>query len=85
MLGLFLVEYSIIIKSEQDFLKKHFENDYLNYRKMTGMIFPKSFRPTISANKNQEYLFKNALREIQTIIILLLIYGLIYLRMAIKI
>lgn len=85
ILGLFLVEYSIIIKSEQDFLKKHFGNDYLTYRKMTGKIFPKSFRPTISATNKQKYLFKNALREIQTIIILLLIYGLIYLRMAVKI
>jgi protein-S-isoprenylcysteine O-methyltransferase Ste14 len=85
ILGLFLFEYSIIIHSEQDFLKKHFGNDYLNYSKMTGMIFPKSFSQTISATNNQKYLFKNALREIQTVIILLLIYGLIYLRMAIKI
>jgi protein-S-isoprenylcysteine O-methyltransferase Ste14 len=85
MLGLFLVEYSIIIKSEQDFLRKHFGNDYLTYCKMTGVIFPKSFHLTIPAKNNQKYLFKNALREIQTVIILLIIYGLIYLRMVIKI
>lgn len=85
ILVLFLVEYSIIINAEQIFLKNHFCNDYLTYSKMTSMIFPKSFRPTITATNNPKYLFKNALREIQTIIILLLIYGLIYLRMAIKI
>ena len=85
MLGLFLVEYSIIIKAEQAFLINRFGNDYLTYRKITGMIFPKFFRERILASGNQKYLFKNALREIQTVIIFLLIYGLIYLRMGIKI
>jgi len=85
ILGLFLVEYSIIIKSEQDFLNKHFGNDYLTYCKITGSILPKFFGKRILATGEQKFLFHNAVRELQTIVILLLIYWLIYLRMVIKI
>ena len=83
ILILFLIEYSIIIKAEEDFLFNSYGNDYLNYCKTTGMIFPKSLRPRLSDN-NQKFIFKNYLKEIQTVVILLLIYGLIYLRMAMK-
>ena len=82
---LFWIYYALIIKAEEDFLKKQFEEEYLSYLKKTGTIIPKNFTKKISNIENQKYKFQYAKKELQTIVILLLIYGLIFLRKVIKI
>ncbi len=82
---LFWIYYTLIIKAEEDFLKKQFGEEYLLYRKKTGAIIPKNFTKKTSTIENQKYKFHVAKKEFQTVIVLLLIYGLMFLRKEIKI
>jgi protein-S-isoprenylcysteine O-methyltransferase Ste14 len=82
---LFWIYYAMIIKAEEDFLKERFGEEYLSYWKMTGTIIPINFSKKKLTNENEKYKFRLALKELQTIIILLSIYGLMYLRKVIKI
>jgi len=90
---LFWVEYSMIINAEQDFLTKQYGEKYLSYCKTTGAIIPKGlfselrrkpFIKSLRIKSNPKLLLRNAISELQTIIILLIIYALIYLRMGRK-
>ena len=81
---LFWIYYTMIIKAEEDFLIKRFGDEYVSYRKTTGAIIPKNFSKKTLTTENQKYKFHYAVKEFQTIIILILIYGLIYLRKVIK-
>lgn len=82
---LFWIYYTMIIKAEEDFLKKQFGEEYLLYKKKTGAIIPKNLTKKTSTIENQKYKFLLAKKELQTIIVLLLIYGLMFLRKVIKI
>ncbi len=82
---LFWIYYAFIIRAEEDFLRKKFGEEYLLYWKKTSAIIPRNFAKKRSTIENQKYKFRYVVRELQTIIILLLIYGLIYLRTVIKI
>lgn len=82
---LFWVYYSIIIKTEQDFLLKQFGEEYQSYQGKTGAIFPKHLTKQVTCPIKKRYSFCNAMNELQTLIILIIIYGLIYLHGLVKI
>jgi protein-S-isoprenylcysteine O-methyltransferase Ste14 len=82
ILLLFWVEYLIIIRAEQDFLSKQFGEEYLSYCKTTGAILPKNLfgYTVLTKSNNQKFILRNAIREFQTVLILILIYVAIYFR-----
>ncbi|MEO0093920.1 MAG: isoprenylcysteine carboxylmethyltransferase family protein [candidate division WOR-3 bacterium] len=81
---LFWIYYGIIIKSEQNYLEQKFGERYRLYCKTVSAILP-SFRQKKFLAKDQKFDFRTAQREFQTIVIVLLIYGLIYLKAVRKI
>ena len=81
---LFWVYYAMIIKAEHDFLIQKFGEKYLSYCKATRAVIPKNFFKKTLSDESQQYEFRNAKKEFQTIIMMLLIYVIIYLRMVRK-
>ncbi len=80
---LFWVEYWLIIKAEKGFLTNRFGDRYLAYCKTTGSILPRLRKPNITLN-NHCFRLRNALREVKTILILLLAYWFIYLKTTVR-